>query len=233
MNTSVFLSNEICQSGKHVLLSSAEAGATFCLYSLPKGKCAISDCNGENVRIFILLEGSLKIGELMLGERGILTVIKTENIQIAALSDSRLLEISLKKTADACSISSPNPLLYRSAPKYREDCKSEKTVSRMLLQSGVISGIAIGSVETYGKDTVAAHCHPDCDQFFFSFAENDMSVIIDTDTVPMKGERLLHIPLGSTHGVEVCDGGCAHYLWIDFILNEQGAEYMDSAHEFI
>lgn len=127
----------------------------------------------------------------------------------------------------------PYALEYAAAVKYREDCKSEKTVSRMLLPEGIIPRLAMGSVQTTGPDRVEKHEHPFCDQLFFSLPENDMLVDIDDVAFPMQGNTLLHIPLASSHGVTVPPRGTAHYLWIDFIIDPRGIEYMHSAHEEI
>ena len=101
----------------------------------------------------------------------------------------------------------------------------------MLLEPRIVPNLAVGSVETYGKDRVDAHEHPDVEQLFFGFSENDMHLLIDGELTYMGGNTLVHIPLASLHGVEVSDGGCAHYVWIDYIINERGLEYMDAAHE--
>ena len=127
----------------------------------------------------------------------------------------------------------PYALRYDDAVKYREDCKSEKTVSRMLLPEGIIPRLAIGSVQTTGPDRVERHEHPYCDQLFFSLAENDMIVEMNNVEMPMGGTTLLHIPLASSHGVAIPPSGIAHYIWIDFIVDPRGIEYMHTAHEEI
>ena len=70
------------------------------------------------------------------------------------------------------------------------------------------------------------------DQFFFSFPENDMDVIIDGEKYPMLGNMILHIPLGSEHGVEVTGSKHMHYMWIDFLPdNEAGLKRLESSHK--
>ena len=78
-----------------------------------------------------------------------------------------------------------------------------------------------GSVEANGDDLVGQHAHPLLDQFFFSFPENDMNLLIDCHICPMKGDTLLHIPLGSNHGVIAQGDQKMHYLWIDCTPEEQ------------
>ena len=118
--------------------------------------------------------------------------------------------------------------LYRECVQYTEATKSEKTISRMTIPQRVIPRLAAGSVETYGIDMIQPHSHPMLDQFFFSFPENDMEVIIDGEHIPMQGNELIHIPLGSEHGVYVPEGKHCHYMWIDFILDiEEGLKDLD------
>lgn len=121
---------------------------------------------------------------------------------------------------------------YLDAEQYRDPFKSEKTISRAILPQRVIPRFAMGSVETYGEDLIGQHAHPLLDQFFFGFPENDMELLIDDLSYPMKGDSLLHIPLGSNHGVKVGANQTAHYIWIDFIQNPEAANaYLDEVHK--
>ena len=121
---------------------------------------------------------------------------------------------------------------YEDALQYRDPFKSEKTISRALLPQRTIPRFAMGSVETYGDDLIGQHAHPLLDQFFFSFPENDMDLLIDDIVYPMKGNSLVHIPLGSDHGVSVKGKQTAHYIWIDFIQDpEKANHYLDEVHK--
>ncbi|MEI3000627.1 MAG: hypothetical protein V8T86_06960 [Victivallis sp.] len=66
--------------------------------------------------------------------------------------------------------------------------------------------------------------------FFFFFRKTDVDVLIDDLGVPMKGDTLLHIPLGSDHGVEVQKPGQGLYIWIDFFLGQAGLDRLDGSH---
>ena len=102
----------------------------------------------------------------------------------------------------------------------------------MMIPHRIIPRFAIGSVESYGYDYVKPHAHPMLDQFFFSFPENDMDVIINGEHIPMGGNMILHIPLGSDHGVEVTEGKHMHYIWIDFLPdNDLGLKRLDDRHK--
>lgn len=123
---------------------------------------------------------------------------------------------------------------YKDAIQYTDPNKSEKTISRMMIPHRVIPRFAIGSVETYGHDYVNEHAHPMLDQFFFSFPENDMNVLIDGEKIPMKGNQVFHIPLGSNHGVDIPEGHHCHYMWIDFLPdNEKGLQRLDQSHKVL
>ena len=120
---------------------------------------------------------------------------------------------------------------YITSAQYRDRNKSDKTISREMVRQRIVPGFCMGSVESYGYDKVAQHPHPMLDQFFFSFPENDVDVLIDDFRVPMKGDTLLHIPLGSNHGVEVLGDNHMHYIWIDFFLGQAGLDRLDSSHK--
>ena len=155
--------------------------------------------------------------------------------QIYLLGDAHLLEIRWKLTEKEIqemeSAALPFTQTYEQAQKYRDPFKSEKTISRAIVPHRVLPRFAMGSVETYGTDLIGQHAHPLLDQFFYSFSENDCILLIDSLQHPMKGDTILHIPLGSNHGVFVGETQCAHYLWIDFIPDESGLNYLDEVHK--
>jgi len=124
----------------------------------------------------------------------------------------------------------PYRQVYSSSKQYRDRNKSDKTISRVMIEQRNIPRFCMGSVETYGYDTVKSHDHPMLDQFFFSFPENDMDVLIDFEPVPMPGNMLMYIPLGAMHGVEVQEGKRLHYMWIDFYQGEEGLKRLDTSH---
>jgi len=120
---------------------------------------------------------------------------------------------------------------YQNSIQYIDPNKSKKTISRMMIPQRVIPRFSIGSVESIDRDTVKAHAHPMLDQFFFSFPENEMDVIINGEPIHMTGNIIMHIPLGADHGVEVYDGKHMHYMWIDFMPdNELALKRLDERH---
>lgn len=159
-------------------------------------------------------------------------------VEITALTDLQILEIEWSKREKeddelAAEYKTQFPLIqiYRNSKQYRDRNKSDKTISRSCVDQRKIPRFALGSVETYGIDAVKSHDHPMLDQFFFSFPENEMDVLIDFEPVPMAGNELLYIPLGAMHGVDIKAGQHCHYLWIDFYPdNDEALKRLDTAH---
>jgi len=93
--------------------------------------------------------------------------------------------------------------------------------------------LCIGSVETSGPDEVATHTHPMLDQLFFGLPGNDCMVMADNAESRFLENDLLHIPLGSMHGVSVEAGKHLHYIWIDLFHSEEEMGYMKDTHIII
>lgn len=199
--------------------------------NLASGEIFMSAPQDNTYKVFILASGEIEVNGVSMSDRGLCAFAPCDRVEITALSPASVLELNLMSEETPYEGKLPYFINYADAHTYKEDCKSEKTVSRMLLEPRIVPNLAVGSVETYDKDRVDAHEHPDVEQMFFGFSENDMHLKINGELFYMGGNTLVHIPLASSHGVEVADGGCAHYVWIDYIINERGLEYMDSAHE--
>ena len=158
-------------------------------------------------------------------------------LSVAAKTKVDLLEIQWTITEEDVRLmaeyNTPFPYVqtYWESIQYTDPNKSEKTISRMTVPHRVIPRFSMGSVETYGVDLVKPHAHPMLDQFFFSFPENDMYVLINGEPIHMLGDILMHIPLGADHGVSIVEGDHCHYLWIDFLPdNDKGLKRLDERH---
>lgn len=184
-------------------------------------------------RIFIVAKGAITVNnEHTLYEKGICAFLPEDSVIIKANSDVTLLEINVKgNMEEADKEKLPYFLNYADAETYKEDCKSEKTTSRFLLKHRILPNIAIGSVQTTGPDAVEEHEHPFVEQLFYSFSENNCNLIINGEKVHFDKNTLFHIPIASKHGVNIPEKGTAHYVWIDYILDKKGLEYMDEAHQ--
>ena len=161
-----------------------------------------------------------------------------EDLTVVANTDVSFIEIQWDESPDDVNLLAeyktvfPVVQTYRDSIQYTDPNKSEKTISRMMIPHRVIPRFAIGSVETYGVDLVKSHAHPMLDQFFFSFPENDMFVLINGEPIKMVGNQLMHIPLGADHGVDIPEGKHCHYMWIDFLPdNEKGLKRLDERHK--
>ncbi len=158
-------------------------------------------------------------------------------LTVKAVTDVEILEIQWdeeegdKEDLIAYKTVFPVVVPYQDSIQYIDPNKSEKTISRMMIPHEIIPRFTIGSVESYGYDLVRPHAHPMLDQFFFSFPENDMEVIIDDEKYNMKGNGIMHIPLGSNHGVEVTGDRHMHYMWVDFMPDkEAGLKRLNFSH---
>ena len=195
-----------------------------------------------NVRILFVCSGKVTIQagnvSLEFEGRGVFVGKVDQEVTVISRQDAQILELCrcLTPREFDCILTSeafPYSLAYSEASKYTEDCKSPKTISRMLVPQRIIPRFAMGSVETYGKDLIEKHTHPMLEQFFFGLEENNCIALIDDLQYPFLGNMLLHIPLGSNHGVCLEEAHACHYLWMDFLLNEEALAYMDEAHQII
>ena len=132
--------------------------------------------------------------------------------------------------SETAATSLPHWQPYESARTYREAIKSEKTTSRTLVPVNVVPRFSMGSVETTGPDAVGAHSHPMLEQLFFGLPGSEQIVTADDASCVLRGLELLHIPLGSNHGVRVNEGKKLHYLWLDFFFDQSGTSWITTMH---
>jgi mannose-6-phosphate isomerase-like protein (cupin superfamily) len=120
---------------------------------------------------------------------------------------------------------------YSHCEPYVEAIKSPKTVSRTIVPAHTLPRFCMGSVETVGPDTVGAHTHPMLEQLFFGLPGNACVVTADGTDAAFGDGMLLHIPLGSWHGVRVEEGRRLHYVWMDFFRKEEDLTYIQEQHQ--
>jgi hypothetical protein len=125
----------------------------------------------------------------------------------------------------------PFYISYSGSVPYKESIKSNKTSSRMLLPENIIPRLCIGSVETTGPDEVGSHSHPMLEQLFFGLNKNDCTVFANGNYSSFKENELLHIPLGSDHGVVVSNGKILNYIWMDFFYSQEDVGYIADNHK--
>ena len=210
-------------------------------HTIETGSKLAFDANCGYYHILILIEGTAKYEtdgkEYTFDGRTTFVPAPDKELAVTAKTDVQILEIQWDEAPgdedDLKEYKTEFPVVvpYQESIQYIDPNKSEKTISRMMIPHEVLPRFTIGSVESYGYDLVRPHAHPMLDQFFFSFPENDMEVIIDDEKINMKGNIIMHIPLGSNHGVEVTGDRHMHYMWIDFMPDkEAGLKRLNFSH---
>jgi hypothetical protein len=224
------------------LLPGAIPGATVYHHVLPGGDAVQFMADPSFLRILFLCEGAAAFSvsgrTWNFAHRAVFVPAPEQTADVKIVRTARLLEIRWALLpADRAELADkagqfPIAQAYADALQYRDPFKSEKTISRAILPHRLLPRFAMGSVETYADDLIGQHEHPLLDQFFFSFPENRMTLLIDDLRLPMGPDTLLHVHLGSNHGVSVTGDEVAHYLWIDFIPDpEKGNAYLDAVHK--
>ncbi len=238
----IHMVSAVSESPCQLIMDNEIKGTRVLLHNLnPDQILHLEACSGI-VRVMLLCKGSVEFcsngNATLLADLGVYVAAPSAGLTATAVGGCRLLELQLDlepaEYEQVCTtLSTPYALEYEKAKKYAEDCKSAKTVSRMLIPPRVVPRFSMGSVQTGGDDTVAPHSHPMVEQYFFGLAENNCTVTADDTSVPFGGCTLLHIPLGSEHGILSKGSQIVHYIWMDLLLDESALEYMDSAHQII
>lgn len=232
----------ITGNSKTELMDGEIANTRVFYYTVEKGSTITFDANVGYYHILVLIKGDADFEtdakKYNYNERVTFVPSCEKDCVVSANTDLAILEICWdvapedKNLLEEYKTQFPVIEPYLASIQYVDPNKSEKTISRMMIPHRIIPRFAIGSVESYGYDYVKPHSHPMLDQFFFSFPENDMDVLIDGEHIPMLGNEIIHIPLGSDHGVEVVEGKHMHYMWIDFLPdNELGLKRLDDRHK--
>ena len=191
--------------------------------------------------IYLFLTGT---GDVIAGKINYAIVPETiflpnavENITIKPANGDALqyLKISCKLSAQdhldiqklpAANIQNPYYAKFTDCQSYSEAIKSPNTVSRTILSNEYIPRVAMGTVQTKGPDTVAAHEHPMLEQLFLGLSENDCTVYADDCQVNFPELSILHVPLGSSHSVSVEKDKVMYYVWMDFFIDKKGEEWL-------
>ena len=220
-----------------------EIPGTQCFHvTVPANESFKLPSDQAHYNIFILVEGECTMysGKTVseFSERVTFVPAPEEDMTIKAKTKVQLLQIVWDITEEDVKLrldyGTEFPLIkpYATAIQYVDPNKSPKTISRMMIPHKIIPRFAIGSVESYGYDYVKPHAHPMLDQYFFSFPENSMELIINGEKIAMGGNEMVHIPLGAEHGVEVTGTDHLHYMWIDFLPdNDAGLKRLEASHK--
>ena len=230
-----------CEREGQSMLPGEITGAEVFFHKIKTGETR--DFNGEcsKIRVMFLCSGYAEFSsgdtKVTYYERAVYTDLPTNDITVRVLSDCSLLEIRWSLNPDDISeLESkkdqfPFTEKYCDALQYRDPFKSETTISRAIIIHDLIPRFAMGSVEARGDDLVGQHTHPLLDQFFFSFSENDADLLVDCRIFNFKGNTLIHIPLGSNHGVIARGNQKMHYIWLDFTPEAKKNDALDYLNE--
>jgi hypothetical protein len=192
-------------------------------------------------RVFFLLDGdatfSDNLGNYSYSGKAVYIPNPRAGFSIQTNTPSKFLEIKWDLNTDDWKEIDNNQKIfpftakYEDSIQYKEDNKGANTIQRAVVPQRVLPRFALGTVETIGEDILEKSEHPLLDQFYFSLEKNDITVLIDDIEFHLQEDTLLHIPLGSNHGARVDAGKRANYIWIDFILNEEGVAFLDEIHK--
>jgi len=224
------------------MLPAEISGAATFYHSVSAGQSLHSCGSPKQLRVFVIFEGEADVADPEDGTQVRIEAKTTlvpgpgADLDLAAKTALRVLEIVWDLTEDdlrnlaLSGTRFPIQQVYADAPQYRDYFKSEKTISRTLIAPKSLPRFAMGSVESIGPDHIQPHAHPMLDQLFFTFSENRITLLVDGAKHTVGGNTLLHIPLGSDHGVDLEEGNRMHYIWIDFFMEEKDMEYLVEVH---
>lgn len=205
--------------GKTKVLENEVQNASISYNKLKKNENYLVD-DTNNVTILFLNKGNATFKSnhqiFDYNEKAVFVTNPKYKVEVIAKTECEVIEIEWYTEKPLDENNFPYTRAYLNCKHYRDASKSDKTISRMVIPNDIIPGFSLGSVQTTGVDRIGKHCHPTQDQIFFSFDNNDIKLLIDDDVATLEENTFIHIPLASSHGVEVDDKKVAHYLWVDF-----------------
>lgn len=229
-------------SGSYAMLPGDIKGTYPFYHILDVGQSIHFPSNRFLQRVFLLVDGNIEIMDItnnsLLSERCSYIPNPENEIHIIAKEKSFIFEINWELSQEdvkQLEISPPSyPIiqLYSECPHYTEDFKSARTISRTIVPHNILPRFSMGSNESGENDRVEMNNHPAIDQYFYSFPDNDVILRIEESRIHFKGDTVLHVPLGAFHGVEIGENQKMHYVWIDFIVDQEaGLEYLNTVHK--
>lgn len=223
------------------ILNGEMKGANTYYHTVAKGEQLNIAAKPDAYHVLFMNDGKavLSSGE----DDGTLICVRTlyvaglgEEVSIKADECSHFFEIEIIagaddiKNAEKYDTKFPIVQKYDECEQYWDTSKTQKTINRLILQRADFPRLAMGSVESIGPDYVTPNSHPEVDQLFFTFPENETELIINGEKMDLGGNILLHIPLGAYHGSDVADGKHMHYIWCDFLYEESGVQHLETSH---
>jgi mannose-6-phosphate isomerase-like protein (cupin superfamily) len=225
-----------CAPGEEVLRGEVAGLCVLCRSVDSGGDAAIPPREGC-ARVLLVLSGRGTAATggrsfVMDGGASVLVPAPGETVTLHAESSLGALELQWRVTeAELGALTSGGATFFQrlaDSPPYKEAIKSPKTTSRTLVPAGVVPRFAAGSVHTTGPDAVGAHSHPMLEQLFVGLEGSQQTVTADDLTAELLPGDVLHIPLGSMHGVTVGEGRTLSYLWLDFFPDAAGMSWLEN-----
>lgn len=209
--------------------------------SMKAGEVFESQGEAHYLKAFFLAEGSVSFysqeTEHSFNERVCYVPHPGQDARLVCKANASLMELHWYLTeedlafVEASATTYPFVQKYMECSQYLEDVKSDKSISRTIVEHHEMPRFAMGSNQSYGPDQVGIQSHPLLDQYFFSFPENQVELIVEDQRIPFGGNAMFHVPLGSNHGVNVPEGGQMHYIWIDFLVDPAAVAFLDTLHK--
>lgn len=228
------------------LLKGEIAGANTYYHTVLSGETLNLCKDPLKYHVLFMTDGEAALSrEMSCGESDKAVILTNRSLYAAGLGDgvsihasktAHFLEIEMVMSEEdlkkAAEYKTQFPVVqeYDKCEQYWDTSKTQKTINRIILEQENIPRLAMGSVESMDEDHVTPNNHPTVDQLFFTFAENETELIINDEKMDLGGNILLHIPLGADHGSDVWDGKRMHYIWCDFLLEEECVEYLREEH---
>ena len=216
------------------------AGLRTICHALAPGKTVQLEISAKTGRVYLFTSGSGRAEDgttQQIGEIALWAPRHNTPLSVTATdSPLRFLELAVDLSPTDLAELEQNaglfPLFisYSNCRTYKETIKSDKTISRTLLPEHTFPRLCVGSVQTTGDDRVAAHEHPMLEQLFLGLLRNNCLAHADASSLAFGENVLLHIPLGSRHGVDVDAPNELHYIWIDLFSNREGMQWIVQEH---
>jgi hypothetical protein len=216
------------------LLPGAVEGVTAGYRAQPRGveRVLVPDPGTAYVVLFFSGDGEVQLGEWRASWAGVAALAGTASATFRATSAQlEYLELLLERSSEEIERARMFFFArYADCETYGESIKSATTVSRTIVPPDVVPRFCMGSVEAMGPDEVGAHAHPILEQLFWGLPGNECLVAANEARAVFGERMLLHVPLGSRHGVSVPAGKRLHYVWMDFFRSEADLAYIQQEH---
>ncbi|UMB52567.1 cupin domain-containing protein [Lutibacter sp. A64] len=212
--------DHIAITGDVIRDESIEKGYKFIyLFMKGQGTVVVDTLNYSIVPETILLPNMLEMISISANKNDTLHFLKIAT----NLTEQDLLDL---KEFPKENTQKPYFAKFNDCEPYTEPIKSPNTISRTVLPNKYIPRIALGTVEAPGPDKVGAHEHGMLEQLFLGLTDNEITVFADDAQIKLPAYSILHIPLGSSHSVEVEKEKKMYYMWMDFFRDKEGEEWL-------